>query len=428
MTSIAVIGAGIIGLASCRALKAKGLDVTLVDRQASGEGTSYGNAGLIAGYANSPLASWQTLKQLPGQVFSNTPSISIDPRYTLSMAGFSVRFMRAATASRFQRHYRDLNVLLEHAVEAQHGLLDSLDEPSLWSDSGCLQVIRNDTRLAARLSEMAGSKQAEGIRCEALGAAEVQALEPELNDAGLLGGLYFPASRFLRDPRAVCQRLWTQLAEQGVQRINDHVECLRPRQGGGWLLEHGNGTHGKETTHFDAVVLCAGLANNHLLKSLGIALPVVSERGYHLALSTPLALVRPVGWLAHHFYATPMANGVRLAGTTEFCAPKQAPDTRRWHHLKNWGQELFGRSLSPSSQWLGVRHSSPDGLPVVGQVPGMPGLCLAYGHGHLGVTLSALTGELVAASVAGEALPEFAAALAPSRFLRGVGKKDIIKR
>nr|WP_300312003.1 FAD-dependent oxidoreductase [Halomonas sp.] len=423
MASIAVIGAGIIGLASCRALRAKGLEVTLIDRQAPGEGASYGNAGLIAGYANSPLASWQTLKQLPGQIFNNTPSISIDPRYTLSMAGFSVRFMRAATASRFQRHYRDLNVLLEHAVEAQHELLDSLDEPSLWSDSGCLQVIRSDTRMAARLSEMANSKQAEGIRCEALGAADVQALEPELNDAGLLGGLYFPGSRFLRDPQAVCQRLWTQLARQGVQRINDHVEHLRPRQGGGWLLEHG-----QETTRFDAVVLCAGLANNRLLESLGIVLPVISERGYHLALSTSLELVRPVGWLAHHFYATPMANGVRLAGTTEFCAPKQVPDTRRWHHLKNWGEELFGRVLMPSSQWLGVRHSSPDGLPVVGHVSGMPGLCLAYGHGHLGVTLSALTGELVAATVAGEALPGFAAALAPSRFLKGVGKKDIITR
>ncbi len=97
---------------------------------------------------------------------------------------------------------------------------------------------------------------------------------------------------------------------------------LTPLEAGGWRLQ------AEETyAEVDRVVLCAGIANNGLLGDLGVRLPVVSERGYHVMLKTPLALDRPIGWLDHHFYATPMQEGVRLAGTTEFC-PRVRRQTR----------------------------------------------------------------------------------------------------
>ena len=53
-SEIAIIGAGVVGLAIAEALVAEGLEVILVDPEAPGSGASYGNAGTIADYAVLP--------------------------------------------------------------------------------------------------------------------------------------------------------------------------------------------------------------------------------------------------------------------------------------------------------------------------------------------------------------------------------------
>lgn len=418
MTTIAVIGAGIVGLTVSRALRARGLDVRLVDPEPPGEGTSFGNAGLIANYATAPMASLETLRHLPAMLARPDRSIAIDPGYTPSLADFGWRFLRAARPSSFARHKADLVRLIGEAITAQHQLLDELGGEGVYRANGCLQIVRDGRCQASALETMAAAKRADGVACEALGPEQVMCLEPELNVQGLEGALYFPETRSLRDPLSLSRRLYRELLGEGASHVAERVRSLMPLETGGWRLQG-------EATCMDVerVVLCAGIANNGLLGDLGVRLPVVSERGYHVMLETPLALSRPVGWLTHHFYATPMQQGVRLAGTTEFSPPDKAPNARRWSRLADWGATLFGRPLEVAREWLGVRHSTPDGLPVIGELPGPPGLILAYGHGHLGLTLSAETGRLVARLVAGEPLPEYARALSPRRFIRGRGSR-----
>ncbi|WP_348815609.1 FAD-binding oxidoreductase [Halomonas sp. H10-59] len=432
MNTIAVVGAGIVGLAVARSLAGRGHRVQLFDPGPPGEGTSFGNAGLIANYATSPMASIDTLRQLPGELCRRDASLSVDPRYLARLAGFGPRFLKAATPSRFAHHKSDLVALIQDAVKAQHALLESLEAPDLYADTGCLQLARQGDPLAATLEASARAKRADGVACEVLTAQEVRDLEPVIHPADLVGGLYFPETRHLKDSLAVSQALWKRLKGEGVVQHGTRIKGLVPLAAGGWRLicedgekgEHGengeNGENGEsreyQADQADQVVLCAGIANDALLKSLGVSLPVVSERGYHVRLETPLSLSRPVGWLARHFYATPMHGGVRLAGTTEFTAPDRAADERRWERLKGWGEALFGRPLSLAERWMGVRHSTPDGLPVVGQVTGREGLFVAYGHGHLGLTQSAHTGELIAAMIHGEVLPDYVASLSPARF------------
>ncbi|SDL96247.1 D-amino-acid dehydrogenase [Modicisalibacter muralis] len=422
MTTIAVIGAGIVGLAVSASLMARGHRVHLYDPNVPGEGTSFGNAGLIANYATAPMASLDTLRSLPRELRRPDASLSVDRRYTPSLLGFGRRFLSAATPARFARNKAALIALIEDAVGAQHALLDALDVPGLFADTGCLQIVRdNDT--AAGLDGVAAAKRRDGVECRALTAEEVRGLEPELNAEGLRGGVFFPGTRHLKNPLAVSQTLRRRLESQGLRWHRSRVHALTAQRDGGWRLStashqaRGEGGGHPHDALVDRVVLCAGIANNALLKALGVQLPVVSERGYHISLQTPLALSRPVGWLAHHFYATPMEEGIRLAGTTEFSASASSPDERRWERLRHWGSALFGRPVSLGGRWLGVRHSTPDGLPVIGAVPGHEGLYLAYGHGHLGLTLSAQTGRLIAAMIDGDELPGYSANLSPGRFM-----------
>lgn len=79
---------------------------------------------------------------------------------------------------------------------------------------------------------------------------------------------------------------------------------------------------------------------------------------------------------------------------------------------------LFPDLPDASSQWLGFRPSVPDSVPVIGRARGVPAAILAFGHGHLGLTLAAATADLVAAEVAGQADAQSLAACSPQRFSR----------
>lgn len=199
MTSVAVIGAGIVGLAVSHALRARGHEVRLVDPEPPGEGTSFGNAGLIANYATAPMASPETLRQLPAMLARSDRSIGIDPGYTPALAGFGWRFLRAARPARFARHKADLVQLIDRAITGQHALLDALGGERLYRAAGCLQVFRDAPCSPSALDAMAAAKRADGVACEALGPADVLGLEPELSAEGLGGALYFPETRSLRD-------------------------------------------------------------------------------------------------------------------------------------------------------------------------------------------------------------------------------------
>jgi D-amino-acid dehydrogenase len=106
------------------------------------------------------------------------------------------------------------------------------------------------------------------------------------------------------------------------------------------------------------------------------------------------------------FVATPMENGLRLAGTVEFAGLQAPPDWRRTDRLQTLGRLLFP-ALQASypearlSRWMGFRPSMPDSLPVIGPARRSKDVVYAFGHGHVGLAAAARTGKLVAELVAG---------------------------
>ncbi len=109
-----------------------------------------------------------------------------------------------------------------------------------------------------------------------------------------------------------------------------------------------------------------------------------------------------MGFIERGFIATPMAMGLRLAGTVELASLDAPPDYRRARALLEHGRRLFpGLDGDGASEWMGCRPSLPDSLPVIGRAPGFSNVYFAFGHGHLGLTQGAVTGELIAALVAG---------------------------
>jgi D-amino-acid dehydrogenase len=151
------------------------------------------------------------------------------------------------------------------------------------------------------------------------------------------------------------------------------------------------------------VVVACGAWSHHLARSIGDRFPLETERGYHMMLAEPgIGLRRQVALREQGFVMTPMEEGLRLAGTVELASLEAPPDWRRAEILVAKARRaLPGLAVGRTSRWMGHRPALSDGLPVIGRSSRHERVVYAFGHGHLGLTLSGVTGALVAALVTG---------------------------
>jgi len=154
----------------------------------------------------------------------------------------------------------------------------------------------------------------------------------------------------------------------------------------------------------DHVVICAGAWSTQLLAGLGYAVPLESQRGYHVTIASPgIGVTRTVVAADRKVFLTPMESGLRVAGTVEFGGLDRAPNRKRAEFLVHDLSRVFPRAKIPAnwSFWMGHRPCLPDSLPVMGPSRHR-GLWLNFGHGHLGLTMSATSGDILARAICGE--------------------------
>src|SRR5262249_55604325 len=147
----------------------------------------------------------------------------------------------------------------------------------------------------------------------------------------------------------------------------------------------------------------AGVWSRGLAAALGARVPLDTERGYHVTLPKPGVEPRqPVVSLDGSFVATPMEMGLRIAGTDELGGLKLPPNWKRADVLLNGAKRWFPTiNTEGYTRWMGFRPSLPDAVPVISAAPSASNAWMSFGHGHLGLTMGARTGQLLAALVAG---------------------------
>jgi D-amino-acid dehydrogenase len=119
------------------------------------------------------------------------------------------------------------------------------------------------------------------------------------------------------------------------------------------------------------------------------------------------------------YFVTPMEEGLRIAGTVELAGLDAPPNYARADALLEQARRLLpGLQAGGVSRWMGHRPSLPDSLPVIGRAPRASNAWLAFGHGHVGLTAAAPTGEMIADLVAGREPFMDIAPFAAERFRR----------
>ena len=408
-----VIGAGIVGVATALYLLRDGWRVTVMDPGSPGESTSGGSAGLFALSVITPVAMPGTLLRVPGMLLARGGSLRIRWRYLPRLIPWLWRFVAAATPARVDAVSRALAGVMKGAMDDYAPLIEGAGAQDLIRRQGLLVVYRTPESLRSVARELE-IKRRLGVRFEMLGADEVQRLVPALAPLYTRGILYTDCGHTV-DPKGLVRALAEDFTRRGGSFLREKATGFAC--GPGFLTAVRSETASHQA---DAVVLAAGAWSKPLARMLGSRVTLDTERGYHVDLSHPGVDVRlPVVSGDLRFCVTPMAAGLRLAGTVEFAGLDAPPDPSRpavmMEHARRMLPEL---KTAPASHWMGFRPSMPDSLPVIGRSPHFANVFFAFGHGHLGLTLAAATGRAVADLAAGRAPAFDVAPFRAERFSR----------
>jgi glycine/D-amino acid oxidase-like deaminating enzyme len=395
--TVVVIGAGIVGVCAAWQLLRRGADVTLIDRDEPGLGCSYGNAGALSFGSVAPLAMPGVMRDALGMLFDPAAPLRIPLHYLPKAAPWLRRFVRASRPDEVRRISQALSTLLANSIERHIEILHEVGAADIVRRTGQLYLYPDETWLRKDALSWQLRKD-HGLRIERLGRGDILALEPEVGPDYTIG-MFTPDQGMSINPYRQVTAIASDFARRGGQIIRDRIVAIAVEG------DRVRAVRGENASYAcDHAVICAGAWSMQLLAALGYALPLESQRGYHVTVPTPgITVTRPVIAADRKVFLTPMEDGLRAAGTVEFGGLARAPSKKRADFLMRDVSRVFPRAQIPAdwSFWMGHRPCFPDSLPVMGPSRHR-GLWFNFGHGHLGLTMSASSGDILARAICGE--------------------------
>src|ERR1700730_12380290 len=151
-STVAVIGAGIIGVSAASFLLRRGQDVLLIEQGNPGEGTSFGNAGCFNGSSIVPMSMPGTLRKLPKRFADPLGPLGMRLGYLPRVAPSLLPFIAAGPRPKVARQARALRSLLHQGIETLAPLVRDAGAQHLVERVGHLYVYRSPSSFAGGMS------------------------------------------------------------------------------------------------------------------------------------------------------------------------------------------------------------------------------------------------------------------------------------
>lgn len=398
---VAILGAGIIGVTGAYFLSRDGHEVTVIDRQpVAGNETSFGNAGMVApGHAytwGSPKAPMILLKSLWRNDQSLRLKLQADPR----MWAWCLRFLRECTAERVRINTTRKVRLCLYSQEALHEIVAETGISYHAVTGGALYLYRDQASLDAGAAKMRILTD-QGLKLDLLDPAGCVRAEPALE----LG----------RDKIAeVSSRPGTK-AETATFSPARSPTCSPP--GGRLPLRHqhpadraGGRPHPARRdrpgeVRADAYVVSMGVWSPHVVRPLGISLPIYPVKGYSVTVPVEGANLAPrlSGVDENNLFAwARFGDRLRLTATAEFAGYDTSHKPSDFGAMLNAARDLYpnGGNYEKPFFWAGLRPMTPENTPIV-SATAYRNLFINSGQGHMGWTMSHGSAKALADLVAG---------------------------
>ena len=395
-SSVAVIGAGIQGVCISLFLIKKGFKVTLIDRDEPGkESASYGNAGHFSPYASVPINRPDILVDVPSMLLSSTGPLALKWNYVPKMIPWFLRFIKNCSKKNMMHTAKYMHQILDLALPAYDELFEDINISGLVENKGII-YFWTDKDLKSRELEINIRKEL-GVKQQLLSPHEIHDLEPNIKKI-YHGGILYPDARHARNPKKILLKLIDLFIKRGGKLEKKNISSISFTADNKPVIKTDINFY-----TFDKAVIACGAFSKKITDQLNEKIPLDTERGYHVHFKDKDHLLsRPVIFLNRGFAITPMEQGLRVVGTVEFGGLKNPLNKKRILNLVNNAKYLFPELSNHYDEWLGFRPTLPDFLPVMGPSKKYKNLFYSFGHHHLGWTLGAISGKIVAGMIAGE--------------------------
>ena len=405
-----VVGAGIVGVATGIWLARAGMKVTIVDRSAPGEGTSHGNAGVLAACAMVPVTGPGLRRKAPGLLLNKDFPLFMRWSYLPRIAPWLWHYLSYANDPDTQRISEQLAFITGDSVE-QHQDLAGNTQADRWLKPSEYQFAYRSMADFEAESYVWSTRRKHGFIPELMTGDAVRerepALGPDINVLAVLkqhGHITSPGS-YVKSLAEVFEAAGGSIRQASVRdftMVDGQVSAV---------------VTDAEAIPCDKAVIATGVWSKPLCEKFNLKVPLESERGYHVIFKNPSVNVSiPTMIASGKFVATPMHDGLRCAGIVELggldAGPSREPIDLLMRQVRQCMPEL---RYSDTVEWLGHRPAPADSLPFIGEI-GHTGVFTAFGHHHIGLTGGPKTGRLLAELITNEREPAELAAFRPDRF------------
>ena len=359
-SSVAIIGAGVVGMASACALNRKGFEVTVFDPYFPGEGgSSKANAGHIGASDIFPLSTpgmyWKALKML---MDSDAPLKVPLPDFWSQIPWFW-RFLITSNENRFKKATDALSYLCYNSIKDTKELLEHSKIGEKLEQNGCAFIY--DTELSFNKSTKSwDERSSRGFSSEVLNAKKIAKITPTINEKFKYAYLSHHWAK-VSEPKDIVKGLAYSAKMKGVTFREERVKSVCEKLNS-ILINFDKGN-----TAYDAVVIAAGINSVSLAKSLGDFLPMTAERGYNLTI--PLSNIDieiPIVFADRGIVATSLESGLRIGGWAEYAHLSRPANPNYFDSIARISKDLFpGLNIENANYWMGSRPSTPDSVPVI---------------------------------------------------------------
>ncbi|MGF1526423.1 MAG: NAD(P)/FAD-dependent oxidoreductase [Candidatus Competibacterales bacterium] len=410
--TVAVIGAGIVGVSTAIWLQRDGHKVVLIDREGPAAGASHGNGGVLAACSVIPVPVPGLLAKAPKMLFSPHEPLFVKWGYLPRLLPWLLKYLGTANPEDVRRRAAALTTIIGDSL-ADHQALAAGTGAERWIvPSDYLYLYKDRSHYQGDAFGWSVRKE-NGFTWDILEDATWRDYDPVFTpDINLAVRLRHHGR--ISDPGQYVRSLAQHAEKRGARFIKAEVDDI-VHQNGRLVGLRAEGV----TIDCDAAVLATGAWSGPLAAKVGLKAPLESERGYHLELWEPSVMPRsPVMVASGKFVATPMEGRLRLAGIVEF-GGLDAPPSRAPFRLleKNIRAAIPGLTWKKTVEWMGHRPSMADSIPVLGEVPGLAGAYTAFGHDHIGLTGGPKTGQILAQMISGKRSNLDLSSYSPKRFM-----------
>ena len=394
---VIVLGAGIVGVSTALHLQARGRSVCLIDKGEPGNGTSFGNAGLIERSSVIPYSFPQGFWTLVRYGMNRRSDVRYSPFYIPKMARWLFQYWRESSPERLKTATNAMLPLIEASVREHDTLVAQSGSERLIRSQGWIEVFRSSSAFDAAVRRLPGLQHFK-LSYDILDAAALRQREPSLGD--VVGGIHWLDPKTVVNPGGLVKAYADLFGRNGGVSVHGDAASLAQNESGWQVTTEVGIVRARD------VVVALGPQSGLIFRKFGYPVPLGIKRGHHLhfTMKDGSRLGHTVVDEEAGYVLAPMVQGVRLSTGIEFASP-DAPA----NHIQLRKDEKIARKLVPqlgdaieTTPWLGLRPCLPDMRPVIGAAPKHKGLWFNFGHAHHGLTLGPATGRLLAEMLVGE--------------------------